>query len=113
VVKLVLTLVATAVLLLYNQTLDALAEAARHASTASLVSGDLVDASPLVHRLAALLLLLGAIVLSVFKPSGADRLRVARERLVDRGRRHIAEEVDLAEFVDERGPRDCAAFGRQ
>jgi hypothetical protein len=70
VVKLVLTLVAPAVLLLCTQTLDALADAARHAGTASLVSGDLVDASPLVHRLAALLLLLGAIVLSVLKPSG-------------------------------------------
>jgi hypothetical protein len=70
VVKLVLNLIATGVLLLYTQTLDALADAARHASTPSLVSGDLVDASPLVHSLASLLLLLGAIVLSIFKPRG-------------------------------------------
>lgn len=79
VVKLVLNLIATGVLLLYTQTLHALAEAARHASSASLSSGGLVDASPLVHSVAALVLLCGAIVLSVFKPAGLTRDGVRRE----------------------------------
>lgn len=79
VVKLVLNLIATGVLLLYTQTLDALADAARHASTASLVAGGLVDASPLIHSLAALLLLLGAIVLSVFKPRGLTNYGMRKE----------------------------------
>jgi hypothetical protein len=79
VVKLVLNLIATGVLLLYTQTLDTVADAARHASTDTLSSGGLVDASPLVHSLAALALLLGAIVLSIYKPTGLTGYGVRHE----------------------------------
>ena len=70
IVKLVLNLVATGVLLLYTQTLDQLAEIARTADSASLVGTDIVDLSPVLHSVAALVLLLGAVVLSIYKPAG-------------------------------------------
>jgi hypothetical protein len=66
VTKLVITGVATFVLVLYTQTLAALADVA-------ISSGDaaaLRSASPLVHVALALVVLLGATVLSVFKPKG-------------------------------------------
>jgi hypothetical protein len=70
IVKLVLNLIATGVLLLYTQTLDQLAEVARSADGASLVGTGVVDLSPVLHSVAALVLLLGAVVLSIYKPAG-------------------------------------------
>ncbi|WP_246124939.1 DUF2269 domain-containing protein [Cellulomonas xylanilytica] len=67
VTKLVITLVATVVLVLYTQTLAGLAKLA--AATGQ-EDQALTSASPLVHVVLALLLLLGATVLSVFKPKG-------------------------------------------
>jgi hypothetical protein len=67
VVKLVLTLVATGVLLLYTRTLGTLAEQSADGGSA------LRSASPLVHTAGALVLLLGAVVLSVYKPRGLTR----------------------------------------
>lgn len=71
IVKLVINLVATVVLLLYMQTLDYLAGVAAETSTASLEA--LQNPSPVLHAGAALLLLLLAAGLSVYKPRGVTR----------------------------------------
>ena len=68
VTKLVVTVVATVVLVLYTQTLAGLADVATGGS--SMNSEVLRSASPVVHVGLALLVLLGATVLSVFKPKG-------------------------------------------
>ena len=67
VVKLVLTVAATAVLLLYTGTLD------RLAASAMTGAAPVRSASPLVHSAAALAVLLLALVLSVYKPRGLTR----------------------------------------
>jgi hypothetical protein len=67
--KLLMNLFATGVLLLYTQTLGSLAAMARAAPAA----GDLDrlrDPSPVVHAAAAVVLLLVALVLSIYKPRG-------------------------------------------
>ncbi len=69
VTKLVINLVASAVLVLYMQTLGALADTA--GSAAEL--GAIRSSSPVLHAGAALLLLLAAAILSVFKPAGRTR----------------------------------------
>ena len=67
-IKLAMNLLAVGVLLLYMQTLAELAHMAR----ASAATGDAVtrSASPVVHGAAAIVLLLVALVLSVYKPRG-------------------------------------------
>jgi hypothetical protein len=68
IIKLVMNVFATGLLLLYMQTLSALADAARLS-----VSGDVAalrDPSPTVHAAAAVVLLLVATVLSIYKPRG-------------------------------------------
>jgi hypothetical protein len=65
VTKLAATVIATGVLLLYLQTLEALAEMARSSSTTALQSP-----SPALHALGAVMLLAIALVLSVYKPRG-------------------------------------------
>jgi hypothetical protein len=67
VVKLALTLVATGVLVLYTGTLRGLADLATAAGPAAR------SASPLIHASGALVVLLGAVVLSVYKPRGLTR----------------------------------------
>ncbi|MGH3758326.1 DUF2269 domain-containing protein [Actinophytocola sp.] len=70
--KLVITVIATLLLLRYLATFDALAAAAADPDT------DLADvrsASPLLHATLALLVLLAATVLAVYKPRGAIRWR--------------------------------------
>jgi hypothetical protein len=71
--KLLINVVATIVLLLYMQTLDALGDVA--AATASSSSGlrGLGDPSPALHAAAALLLLLLATTLAIYKPRGMTR----------------------------------------
>ena len=69
VAKLLLNLVATGVLVLYTRTLEHLAELARAAVTPALVE-QLRDPSPVAHGTAAMLLLLVALVLSIYKPRG-------------------------------------------
>lgn len=76
IVKLVINLVATVVLLLYMQTLTHLADLAR-ASTGDL--SELRSASAVVHASAALLLLVAATALSVYKPRGMTRYGRQRE----------------------------------
>ena len=68
-VKLVLTVFATIVLLLYTQTISFVARLA--AERAAL--GELRDPSPALHAGAALLVLLVATVLAVYKPRGMTR----------------------------------------
>jgi hypothetical protein len=67
--KLLMNLVATGVLLLYMQTLTSLATLARAAVTPADLDR-LRDPSPVVHAGAAVLLLLVALVLSIYKPRG-------------------------------------------
>jgi hypothetical protein len=70
IVKLALTVLSTLVLVAYTTTLAALADAARdpgaHLSA-------LPSASPVLHSGAAVVVLLGAAALSVFKPKGLTR----------------------------------------
>lgn len=67
--KLVLNVVASAVLLLYTQTVGDLADLARTATT-PLDDLRALGWSPLLHATAALLVLLVATVLAVYKPRG-------------------------------------------
>jgi len=69
VVKLVLNVLATAVLLLYTRTIGHLADAARDTGT-PLAELRALGWSPVVHAGAALLVLLVATVLAVYKPPG-------------------------------------------
>lgn len=66
--KLILNLVATAVLLLYTQTLDFLADTAR--ATTPGQPNQLSSPSPVIHAVAAAVVLLVALVLSIYKPRG-------------------------------------------
>ncbi len=78
--KLMITVVATTVLLLYMQTLEHLAGVA---AALPVRSGDLAglrSASPLLHAAAALLLLLVAAALSVYKPPGMTRYGQRKQR---------------------------------
>ena len=73
-IKLLMNLLATGVLLLYMQTLTHLADLAR----ADAPVADLRSPSPVLHAAGALVLLLVAVVLSVYKPRG--RTRFGRRR---------------------------------
>jgi hypothetical protein len=68
--KLLINLFATIVLLMYLQTLSALADVAAETTLSSDDLGGLRTASPVLHAGAALLLLLVATVLAVYKPRG-------------------------------------------
>jgi hypothetical protein len=68
--KLLINLFATIVLLLYTQTLSALADVAAETTAASEDLGALRSPSPMLHAGAALLLLLVATTLAVYKPRG-------------------------------------------
>jgi hypothetical protein len=68
-VKLAMNVLATLVLLLYMQTLGYLADMAR-TITPSTAIGQLRTASPVVHAAAAIVVLLVALVLSIYKPRG-------------------------------------------
>lgn len=69
VTKLVINLVATFVLLIYMQTLGALANTAGSATELSAIR----SSSPVLHAGAALMLLLAAAILSIYKPPGRTR----------------------------------------
>lgn len=70
-IKLVMNLFATTILLLYMQTLSGIEATARAWSGRDVVA--LRDVSPALHSAAALILLLIAAVLSVYKPKGQTR----------------------------------------
>ena len=76
VTKLAINVVASVVLLLYMQTLGALADRAGSAAELSAVR----SSSPVLHASAALLLLLAAAVLSVYKPAGRTRYGWRRQQ---------------------------------
>jgi hypothetical protein len=76
VIKLVMNVAATAVLLLYLQTLDGLADIA---SDSAAPLDHLRSPSPVIHAAGALILLLIAVVLSVYKPVGLTK-RGRRQR---------------------------------
>lgn len=78
VIKLVMNVAAIAVLVLYLQTLDQLADIA---SDSNAPLGHLRSPSPVLHAAGALILLLIAVVLSVYKPKG----------LTKRGRRTLGQ----------------------
>jgi hypothetical protein len=71
--KLAINLVATIVLLLYMQTLAYLASVAAETPLPSRELHGLRDPSPLLHAAAALLLLLVATTLAIYKPRGMTR----------------------------------------
>jgi hypothetical protein len=71
--KLLINLVATIVLLLYMQTLDDLGDVAAAATLPSRGLRGLRDPSPTLHAGAALLLLLVATTLAIYKPRGMTR----------------------------------------
>jgi hypothetical protein len=71
--KLVINLVATIVLLLYMQTLEHLGDVAAATTVSGTGLGGLRDPSPVLHAAAALLLLLVATTLAIYKPRGLTR----------------------------------------
>lgn len=77
--KLLLTVAATIVLLVYTQTIGALAAVAADPTSSS---ADLraLGESPVLHAAAALLLLLTATILAVYKPQGMTRYGRSRQR---------------------------------
>jgi hypothetical protein len=72
-VKLLMTVFATAVLLLYMQTLAHLADVAHDVTVPGGDLSALRDPSPLLHATLALVLLLVATTLAVYKPRGLTR----------------------------------------
>ena len=80
IVKLAINVAATVVLLMYMQTLSSLAEiAAQPAAPAGALDG-LRSPSPVLHAIAALLLLIVAVTLSVYKPAGMTRYGQRRQQ---------------------------------
>ncbi len=71
-VKLVINVVASIILVLYMQTLDSLARIARESLSGDGLSG-VRDPSPVLHSSAALVLLLVATTLAVYKPRGMTK----------------------------------------
>lgn len=89
--KLLINVVAVIVLLMYLQTLDSIAEAAADPAFSGGTLGEL-RVSPLLHAVLALLLLLVATVLAVYKPRGMTRYgrRRQHEQRADRRERPTA-----------------------
>jgi hypothetical protein len=79
VIKLVMNLFASTILLLYMQTLTALADAARAAGGGD--ASTMADPSPAVHSGAAIALLTVAAVLSVYKPAGQTAYGMRHNRI--------------------------------
>ena len=82
IIKLLITVFATTVLLMYMQTLSHLAGLAAETTLSGNDPGRLRNPSPVLHAGAALLLLLAAVTLSVYKPRGVTRY--GRRRLRER-----------------------------
>ena len=82
VAKLAITVFAAAVLLMYLETLDALAVASRAASPGAGL-GTAESLSPVLHAGAALALLLVATVLAVYKPRGLTPYGLRKQRRRD------------------------------
>jgi hypothetical protein len=79
--KLAINVVATTVLVLYMQTLAYLADVSAHTTTFSPGEvGGLRSPSPMLHAAAALLLLLVATTLAIYKPRGMTRYGQRRQQ---------------------------------
>ena len=78
-VKLLINLVATTILLLYMQTLTYFADIARRTPASGADGSLLPSASPVLHAGGAVVLLLVATVLSVYKPRGMTRYGQRRQ----------------------------------
>ncbi|GAA3933930.1 hypothetical protein Aau02nite_25860 [Amorphoplanes auranticolor] len=89
-IKLLMTLFATGVLLLYMGSLAALADRAGAAAPGSNGTAGLADPSPVLHSAAAVVLLLIATVLSIYKPRGLTghgrRIRHRESQVTPSGR---------------------------
>ncbi|HEU0248535.1 MAG TPA: hypothetical protein VFR38_15770 [Gaiellaceae bacterium] len=85
--KLLINIFATIVLLMYMQTLDYLAGVAVRLPASSDELGELRSPSPVLHAGAALILLLVATVLAVYKPRGITRYGARKRVRSDRSRR--------------------------
>jgi hypothetical protein len=99
-IKLMMNLFATGVLLLYMQTLSQLAQAAKVSPIGEMAGPE--SASPIVHAAGAVVLLMAALTLSVFKPRG----------LTGYGRRHSPRAAPVAaartrKSASNRPPRDA------
>ena len=81
-VKLLMNVLASVVLLLYMGTLGYLADLAADATSSGGGLAGLRSPSPLIHASGALVLLLVATVLSVYKPKGMTRYGQRRQRAV-------------------------------
>ena len=79
VVKLVINLVASVILVMYMQTLVDLADRATAAAPADHLGG-LRSPSPVLHAAGALVLLVAALVLAVYKPRGVTRYGWRKQR---------------------------------
>ena len=73
-IKLLITTASTAVLLLYMETLSVLADAAAQPAPDRMASDILPSFSPILHSAAALIVLLVALGLSIYKPRGITGL---------------------------------------
>ena len=78
--KLLINIFATIVLLMYMRTLNYLAGLAAETTLSSNDLGRLRNPSLVLHACAALLLLLAAVTLSVYKPRGMTRYGRRKER---------------------------------
>ena len=85
--KLLINVVATIVLLLYMQTLSYLAGIAAETTASTGDLSGLRSPSAVVHAGAALLLLIVATVLAVYKPRGITRYDQRKQQQQRRGRR--------------------------
>jgi hypothetical protein len=90
-VKLLMNVFATIVLLLYMQTLGSLADVAAATPTTTGDLSELRDPSPVLHAGAAVLLLLVATTLAVYKPRGLTRYgRRKQDELRSRDMEHTS-----------------------
>lgn len=81
--KLAINVVATAVLLMYMQTLGHVADRSGPAAEEGTIHQGLQAWSPVLHASAALVLLVLAVVLSVYKPRGMTGLGQRQQRSID------------------------------
>lgn len=79
-IKLVINLVATVILLMYMETLGGLADSAKAMAASGGHLGGLKSPSPVLHSAGALLLLLVATALAVYKPPGLTRYGWRKQR---------------------------------